>query len=135
MTYTPYAGDAGVRSAVAANLGATLGIEAESDNVLVTPGTQAGLFTALSALVEQGDEVLLADPEYLATERMLHYFGASVTHVPLLRGGTGLVVNPGFQCGPRDLSDFRVCFAQDEAAWRSALDRIVSTVTALAEKA
>jgi DNA-binding transcriptional MocR family regulator len=39
MTYTPYAGDAGVRSAVAANLGATLGIEAESDNVLLTPGT------------------------------------------------------------------------------------------------
>lgn len=90
MTYTPYAGDAGVRRAVAANLGATLGIEAETDNVLLTPGTQAGLFTALSALVEQGDEVLLADPEYLATERMLHYFDARVTHVPLLRDGTGV---------------------------------------------
>jgi aspartate/methionine/tyrosine aminotransferase len=66
-----------VPSAVAANLGATLGIEAESDNVLLTPGN----------------------------------------------------------AGPRGLGHFRVCFAQDEAAWRSALHRIVSTVTALAEKA
>jgi aspartate/methionine/tyrosine aminotransferase len=32
----------------------------------------------------------------------------------------------GYQFGPRGLGCFRVYFAQDEAAWRSALDRIVS---------
>lgn len=90
MTYTPYAGDAGVREAVAANLGTTLGLEARVENVMLTPGTQAGLYAALSAIVDHGDEVLLADPEYLATERMLHYLGAKVTHIPLLRDETGL---------------------------------------------
>lgn len=90
MTYTPYAGDAGVREAVAGNLGATLGLAASAENVLLSPGTQAGLYTALSAIVEDGDEVLLADPEYLATERLLHYFGATVTHLPLVRDETGL---------------------------------------------
>lgn len=88
-TYTPYAGDPGVRTAVATNLGTTLGIKAGRDNVLLSPGTQAGLFAALAALVEAGSEVLLGDPEYLSTERMLHYFGARVTHIPLLRDGTG----------------------------------------------
>lgn len=90
MTYTPYAGDAGVRKAVASNLATTLGLEARAENVLLTPGTQAGLYTALSAIVEHSDEVLLADPEYLSTERMLHYLGATVTHIPLLRDETGL---------------------------------------------
>jgi aspartate/methionine/tyrosine aminotransferase len=90
MTYTPYAGDAGVRRAVAENLRATLGVTTGSENVLLTPGTQAGLYTALSAIVDEGDEVLLADPEYLSTERMLHYLGATVTHIALLRDPTGL---------------------------------------------
>jgi aspartate/methionine/tyrosine aminotransferase len=89
MTYTPYAGDLGVRKAVASNVRAAFDIRADADTVLLTPGTQAGLFTALSALVDHGDEVLLADPEYLSTERMLHYVGARVTHIPLLRDGTG----------------------------------------------
>lgn len=89
MTYTPYAGDTGVREAVASNLGTTLGLAAQRENVLLTPGTQAALYTALAALVEPGDEVLLADPEYLSTERMLHYFEAKVSHIALERDGTG----------------------------------------------
>jgi aspartate/methionine/tyrosine aminotransferase len=90
MTYTPYAGDPGVRAAVAKHLGATLGVSATSSNVLLSPGTQGGLYTALAALLEEGSEVLLADPEYLSTERMLRYFGVRVTHIPLQRDGTGL---------------------------------------------
>jgi aspartate/methionine/tyrosine aminotransferase len=76
--------------AVVGNIGATFGLNARPENVLPTPGTQAGLYTALSAIVEQGDEVILADPEYLSSERMLHYLGARVTHVPLLRDPTAL---------------------------------------------
>ncbi|WP_205042097.1 pyridoxal phosphate-dependent aminotransferase [Rhodoligotrophos defluvii] len=92
MTYTPYAGDVSVRQAVADNLGKTLGLTAKVENVILTPGTQAGLYTALSSIVEQGDHVILADPEYLSTERMLHYLGATVTHVPLIRDSTGLAM-------------------------------------------
>jgi bifunctional pyridoxal-dependent enzyme with beta-cystathionase and maltose regulon repressor activities len=73
MTYTPCAGDLGVRKAVASNVRAAL----------KTPA--------------------------------------------------GLVVNPGYQFGPRGVGHFRICFAQDEAAWADALKRIVSTVHALAE--
>jgi len=89
MTYTPYAGDQNVREAVAANVSSAMGLPARASNVLLAPGTQAGLFTALSAIVEEGDEVLLADPEYLSTERMLHYLGARVTHIPLRHDGDG----------------------------------------------
>jgi aspartate/methionine/tyrosine aminotransferase len=70
-----------------------LGINVDPERELVlTPGTQAGLFTALAATVENGDRVLLADPDYLSSERMLRFLGAVVDHVPLLRteGGPAL---------------------------------------------
>nr|WP_320136112.1 aminotransferase class I/II-fold pyridoxal phosphate-dependent enzyme [uncultured Amphritea sp.] len=88
-TYTPYAGDTGVRTCVAKNISTTFGLEVEYNNILLTPGTQAGLFTAICALVDHGDEVLLADPDYMMTERILHYCGAKVSHLPLHFDGTG----------------------------------------------
>jgi aspartate/methionine/tyrosine aminotransferase len=56
-------------------------------NLLLTPGTQAGLFAALAALVDPGDRVLLVDPDYLASERMLRYLGANVVPIPLIWEG------------------------------------------------
>lgn len=91
MTYTPYRGDSGVRQAVAGNVETTFGFDPDPDrNVILTPGTQAALFTALASLIEPGDTVILADPEYLSTERMLWFFGANVVHVPLVSNGQGL---------------------------------------------
>ena len=90
MTYTPYRGDADVREAVAQHLGAAFFAVDPETELLLTPGTQAGLFIALATLVEPDSEVVLADPEYLSTERMLRFFGANVTHVPLLTDETGL---------------------------------------------
>ena len=41
MTYTPYAGDAGVRRKVAKHMETTLGLTAGMENVLLTPGTKS----------------------------------------------------------------------------------------------
>jgi aspartate/methionine/tyrosine aminotransferase len=85
MTYTPYRGDAGVRHAVADHVGAFLGAELDPDSeIILTPGTQAGLYTALSATVEPGDTVVLPDPDYITSERSVRYLGAEVHPVPLL---------------------------------------------------
>ncbi|MEK8174145.1 aminotransferase class I/II-fold pyridoxal phosphate-dependent enzyme [Streptomyces sp. M19] len=48
------------------------------------PGTQGALFTALAAILSPGDLVLLPDPDYLSTERMLRYFGAEVRRIPMI---------------------------------------------------
>jgi bifunctional pyridoxal-dependent enzyme with beta-cystathionase and maltose regulon repressor activities len=37
----------------------------------------------------------------------------------------GVIVNPGYQFGPKGRGSFRICFAQEESAWESALERIV----------
>lgn len=85
MTYTPYRGDAGVRRQVAANLGNLLGVELDPDaDVILTPGTQAALYTALSAIIEKGDKVIIPDPDYITSERSVRYFDAEYVSVPLL---------------------------------------------------
>jgi aspartate/methionine/tyrosine aminotransferase len=84
MTYTPYRGDRVVRSAVAESVSAFLGVQVDPDTELIlTPGTQAALFLALSAVVEDGDTVALADPDYISDERILRFLGANVANVSL----------------------------------------------------
>ncbi len=63
MTYTPYVGDTGVRSAVATHIEEHLGLTATGASaVILAPGTQGALFIALSAIIEPGDLVILPDP-------------------------------------------------------------------------
>lgn len=82
--YTPYRGDPEVITAVAAQASALLGIAVDpAQHVILTPGTQAGLFTAIGALAGQGTRVALLNPEYLFSERILRFYGAAITHVPL----------------------------------------------------
>jgi aspartate/methionine/tyrosine aminotransferase len=85
MTYTPYRGDRTVRSAVAESLSEFLGVEVDSGTELIlTPGTQAGLFVGLSAIVGAGESVALVDPDYMSDERILRFLGATVRQIPLL---------------------------------------------------
>jgi aspartate/methionine/tyrosine aminotransferase len=79
--YTPYRGHPAVLAELAGTVGSFLGANLSPDNLALTPGTQAALFTVMSALVDDGDLVLLADPEYLFTERMLAFLGARVERI------------------------------------------------------
>lgn len=85
MTYTPYRGDAGVRRAVAANVSKFVGIKLDPEaELILTPGTQAALYTALAAIVDPGDRVIIPDPDYITSERSVRYFDADYVSVPLL---------------------------------------------------
>lgn len=81
--YTPYRGNADVLRSTAQTVGKFLGCSITEANLALTPGTQGGLFAVLSALIDEGDLVMLADPEYLFVERMLAFLGARVVRVPV----------------------------------------------------
>ncbi len=90
QTYTPYRGDVGVLAAVAPAISEFLGIAVDPERELVlTPGTQGALFAALAAIVDDGDTVLLPDPDYLSTERTIRFFGGKVELIPLHTGADG----------------------------------------------
>lgn len=80
LAYTGYRGGKSVLGALAGSVGDLLEVQLDPDgNILLTPGTQAGLFTALSALVESGNRVALMDPDYLFTARIVRVFPPAAT--------------------------------------------------------
>jgi aspartate/methionine/tyrosine aminotransferase len=89
LAYTGYRGDRNVLDKVAKNVSSLLGVAIDpARQILLTAGTQAGLFGALASLIDPGDEVLLFDPDYLFCERILRFLGAAVYPIPLNDAGS-----------------------------------------------
>jgi aspartate/methionine/tyrosine aminotransferase len=87
LAYSGYRGNPRVLEGVATSLSRALGLHLTPANVILTPGTQAGLFTTLSARIDRGDRVAVMDPDYLFTARILRFLGAEPGYVPLVLSG------------------------------------------------
>lgn len=82
--YTPYRGSESLRRLLAPRLAGLLGRQVDpARELIITPGTQGGLFAALSALIGPGDVVALPDPDYFMSERIVAYLGARAVRLPL----------------------------------------------------
>jgi arginine:pyruvate transaminase len=86
--YSPIIGYPQVRAAVAARMQKRSGRPCSVDNVVLTPGTQGGLFCALHCLAGPGDEVILPEPIYGPYAGVIGASGARMVNVPL-RAETG----------------------------------------------
>lgn len=62
--YCPVAGVPALREAIAEYLQRTRNITVSADHIVLAPGCKIGLFMALMALVDPGDEVLYPDPGF-----------------------------------------------------------------------
>jgi aspartate/methionine/tyrosine aminotransferase len=69
--------------AVTAALAERLGVELEAEDVFLTRGASSGLGTALRALIDPGDEVVLMSPPWFFYESMVLGVGAEPVKVPL----------------------------------------------------
>jgi GntR family transcriptional regulator/MocR family aminotransferase len=76
-----------LRKALAAYLGRARGIDCDYNNVLITSGSQQGLWLAASLLAKPGDRVLVEDPCYLGARSVLTGLGARTIPVPVDREG------------------------------------------------
>jgi arginine:pyruvate transaminase len=81
--YSPIIGYPEVRAAVAARVQRRTGRPCRADNVVLTPGTQGGLFCALNCLAGPGDEVILPEPIYGPYAGVIGASGARMVNVPL----------------------------------------------------
>jgi arginine:pyruvate transaminase len=81
--YSPIIGYPQVRAAIAARFERRTGRPCNADNVVLTPGTQGGLFCALNCLVGPGDEVILPEPIYGPYAGVIGASGACIVNVPL----------------------------------------------------
>jgi len=81
--YTAARGKAELRRAIAAHYDREYGVTVDPGRVVVTPGTSPGLFLAMAALVDPGDEVVLTDPHYACYPNFVRVVDGEVRTVTL----------------------------------------------------
>lgn len=82
--YAPPSGVPQLRQAIARHHARFYGIEVDpTDMVTVTAGASAGMFSAIIAFVEPGDEVLVFDPKYEAYRAAVQLVGGVLRTIPL----------------------------------------------------
>ena len=78
--YTPALGIPSLRQAIADRYPAQC--RPDSDRIAVTPGSSGALMLAFGILIDEGDEVLLADPGYPCNSNFIKLFGGKPVLVP-----------------------------------------------------
>ncbi|WGH78531.1 pyridoxal phosphate-dependent aminotransferase [Jannaschia ovalis] len=80
--YAALAGTGDLRDAIAARVTERTGMRTTRENVLVTPGGQAALFSALMGVMDPGAEVALPDPYYATYPGTVRAAGGVPVPVP-----------------------------------------------------
>ncbi|HWB40284.1 MAG TPA: pyridoxal phosphate-dependent aminotransferase, partial [Gemmatimonadales bacterium] len=86
-SYLPFAGTDDLRGAVAERLSRRTGVRYEPRQVVITAGGTEGMFDALLAATDPGDEVILTDPTYAGMTNRVRLAGAVPRLVPFVRDG------------------------------------------------
>ena len=83
VKYTPSAGLPALREAIAGFYRNRYGVTIATERVFVTPGASGAFLLALGALLEAGDQVLLADPGYPCYANFVRLFSGDPVGIPV----------------------------------------------------
>ena len=91
--YTHWQGRTDLREAIADKCRRDYGVAVHAGQVIVTAGAQEAVYVAFQALLDPGDEVLLADPHYTSYSTAVRLAGGVPVFVPA-REDRAFVVDP-----------------------------------------
>ena len=91
--YTHSMGIPPLREGIAAYYEREYGVTVHPDRIAVTNGSSPGLVMLFSALLEEGDTVLMADPTYACYENAVRFAGGRAVRIPAAE-------EEGFQLAP-----------------------------------
>ena len=104
--YAPMPGAPNLRQAVAAKTLRLQGRELDVDTqITICTGATEGLFSAITAIVRRGDEVIVLDPAYDSYEPAIDLAGGITRHVPLLIDENGHDFHPDWQRLEESIND------------------------------
>ena len=89
-TYTQTQGIPELRAQITAQEQVFTGRAYTPEQVLVTSGVSGGLFLALLALVDDGDEVIIPDPYFVMYKHLVALFGGTPVYLDTYASGFGL---------------------------------------------
>ena len=96
--YVPSIGLLELRKAVQDEVEKTRGYRPDLEQIVITPGLKPGIFFAMSAIVNPGDEVIYQDPGYPTYGSVSSFLGAKSVMVPLLEENE-------FRMNPEDIKE------------------------------
>jgi len=96
--YTPSIGIIELRKVVQDEVEKTRGYRPDLEQIVITPGLKPGIFFAMLAIVDPGDEVIYQDPGYPTYGSVTAFLGAKQVMVPLLEENE-------FRMRPDDIRD------------------------------
>src|SRR5579863_8147404 len=82
--YGPTQGLPELREAIAAYISKTRSINVDPACVCVVPGAKPIMYFTMTALIEEGDEVIYPNPGFPIYESLIHFLGAKPVPVPLI---------------------------------------------------
>jgi aspartate/methionine/tyrosine aminotransferase len=91
--YCAAAGIAGLREALAADVGSRRGLALSADNVVVQPGGKPVIGKFVQAVMEPGDEVLYPNPGYPIYESQIEYHGGTAVPYRYVETPTGFALD------------------------------------------
>lgn len=95
--YTNSLGIPELREAICRHYVDAYGVQIDKEQVIVTSGTSPGMLLIFSALLEQGEEIILPDPCYPCYPNIVTYAGGRCSHIKTREGD-------GFQYRPEDIA-------------------------------
>ena len=96
--YTHSLGDLRLREAICKYYLETYGVSVQPDQIVITSGTSPAMFLLFSALLEQGDEVIVSDPHYACYPNFIRFAQGVPVMVPVYE-------EEGFQYRPEAIED------------------------------
>ena len=104
--YAPMPGAPNLRQVIAEKTRRLQGRELDVDTeITVSTGATEGLFSAITAIVRRGDEVIVLDPAYDSYEPAIDLAGGITRHVPLLIDKNGHDFHPDWQRLEESIND------------------------------
>jgi len=94
--YTHSLGLRELREAIAEYYAERYGVSVDPARVLVTSGSSTAMLLVFSALLEQGQEVIISDPHYACYDNFINFVGGTPVRVPVRE-------SEGFQFRPAEI--------------------------------
>lgn len=87
LQYNAAAGYRPLREKIAARYKKTMGLDYTADEIIITTGSQQALDMFTACLVNDGDEMIVENPSYLAALQVFHHYNPVIKAVDLLQDG------------------------------------------------
>lgn len=91
LSYVDTQGNAYLRAELSSYLNLTRGLHTHADNILITRGSQMGIYLIAQTLISPGDTIVVGDTNYFTADMTFRNAGANLVRVPV--DDWGLSVN------------------------------------------